>query len=287
MLTNESNNDKSIIMNNDKRQHYRGSGQFFSSHPVFSTEDFHRHFARGSKRTTRAALLHYFVGKKRILPIRRGLYIVVPPGREPEQFTPNRYLIASAFKSDAVLCYHTALEVLGHAHNTGNILYGFTSGSPCNAVWNKYRFRMLRYPGGLKQTADQKLGLVSREIEGSVVRVTGPERTLADCLNCPEYAGGVEEAVVSLRGFPLLDFEILEKYLHRLGLGRVFAAAGAFLEQDARRLFVPDDLLRRLETERPKSRTYLERSQRGGVFLKRWNLMVPRAFAREEESLEV
>jgi len=269
-----------------KRQPRSASDQFFNLHPVFSTEDFHK-LVRGSKRATRASLLHYFVRRKRIRPIQRGLYAVVPPGRDPDHFTPNRYLVAAALRADTVLCYHTALEVLGQAHNTATTLYGFTAGAPYNAAWIQYRFRLFRYPRGLDKAVDHDTGVVHREIESTDVRVTGPERSLVDCLNCPEYAGGVEEAVVSLRGFPLFDFGILETYLQRLGLGRVFASVGAFLEQDSQRLFVPDELLRNLERRRPKSRTYLERSQRGGVLLKRWNLIVPRAFLRQENPLEI
>jgi predicted transcriptional regulator of viral defense system len=279
-------NDNDIIVITDKSQPYSTSGQFFSLHPVFSTEDFHN-LVKGSKRATRASLLHYFVRRKRIRPIQRGLYAVVPPGRDPDHFTPNRYLVAAALRADTVLCYHTALEVLGQAHNTATTLYGFTAEAPCNATWFQYKFRLFRYPKGLGQAASHDAGLVRREIENTDVRVTGPERLLADCLNCPEYAGGVEEAVVSLWGFPLFDFGILETYLHRLDLGRVFAAVGAFLEQDSQRLFVPDELLGRIERRCPQSKTYLERSQRGGVLLKRWNLIVPRAFLRQENPLEI
>lgn len=270
-----------------KHQPGEGSVEFFGRHPIFSTDEYHGFFKSGAKRTSRAALLHYFVKTKRLLPIRRGLYAVIPSGSQAGRFGPNRYLVAAHFRPDTILCYHTALEVMGHAHNTSHTLYGFTSGTPCNAAWREYRFRMLQFPQGLENAVDRNKGIVTREVEGSELKLTGPERTLVDCLNCPAYAGGVEEATISLRGIPLFDLDAVAQYLELLGISRVFAAVGAFLEQDAKRLFVPDRLLAELEKKRPKSRTFLEQSQRGGILLKRWNLIVPRVFLREEAPLEV
>lgn len=261
--------------------------RFFDRSPVFRTEEFHEACSRTAKRGSRANLLNYFVRRGRLLPVRRGIYAVVPPGSEPARFVPNRYLVLAAMRPDTVISHHTALEVLGQAHNTSHVLYACTMMSPCRSKWNKYEFRILSYPKQLRKQRTGEFGLRREEIMGAMVTVTGPERTLVDCMATPAYAGGVEEAVVSLRGFQVFDFDVLTEYLRRLGTRRVFAAVAAFLEQEARRLFVPDDFLVMLEKRRPASRTYLERSKHGGVFLKRWNLIVPRSFLRTEANVEI
>lgn len=234
-----------------------------------------------------ANLLNYFVRSGRILPICRGVYAVVPPGERANSFAPNRYLVASVLRPGSILAYHSALEVLGHAHATSSVVYALSASPPRETVWHDHAFQYFGQPLKLQAGGHTELGVSSVDVADTGVRVTGPERTLADCLTHIERAGGVEEALVSLRGFPLFDFDLLEQYLSALHNPRVSAAVGAFLEQEAKRLFVPDEFLAQLERRRPGYRTYMERSQRGGIFLKRWNLIVPDIFLRREESFEV
>lgn len=203
-LTKDSDHTNILVMNDDNSQQPTSAVEFFDRNPVFHTEEFHVACCRSAKRGSRSNLLNYFVRRGRILPIRRGVYAVVPYSRRVEDFKPNRYLVASALKPDTVLSHHTALEVLGQAHSVSRTLYGFTARSPSDFAWNDYRFKILRYPRALNSLKDKNYGVTTREIEGQTVVVTGPERTLADCLASPSYAGGVEEAVVSLRGFPSL-----------------------------------------------------------------------------------
>lgn len=263
------------------------AAEFFDRNPVFRTEHFHTSCCENAKRGSRANLLNYFVRRGRILSVCRGVYAVIPYGRQSGDFKPNRYLVASALRPDTILCYHTALEALGQAHSNSRVLYSYTAKAPGVVSWNDYSFRMLRHPKALRKRQNKRFGVVDREVEGQTVMVTGPERTLVDCMTSPRYAGGVEEAVVSLRGIPVFDFALIEKYLRVIGTKRVFAAVGAFLEQERHRLFVPDEFLNSLRKERPKSRTYLERRQRGGVYLKPWNLIVPGCFTRAEGALEI
>lgn len=48
---------------------------------------------------------------------------------------------------------------------------------------------------------------------GVRLKVTGPERTLVDCLATPRYAGGLEEVFQSASGIPSLDLDRLWEYL--------------------------------------------------------------------------
>ena len=90
---------------------------FFSTHPVFTREEFaalpHKDKARSPK--TREALLAYHQQQGRILRVRRGLYCVVPLGADPATCPVDAYLLAAKMTDDAVLAYHTALEFHGKA----------------------------------------------------------------------------------------------------------------------------------------------------------------------------
>jgi predicted transcriptional regulator of viral defense system len=54
---------------------------------------------------------------------------------------------------------------------------------------------------------------------GMFVRVTSAERTLAECLDRPEYCGGFEEAIRCISSLPFVDEELLKAYLNLRGEG--------------------------------------------------------------------
>ena len=57
----------------------------------------------------------------------------------------------------------------------------------------------------------------------------------------------------------------------------LWAAAGWFLELYRKTFYVSDDDLALIEKYVPKAPLYLARDQRGGVLVRRWNLIVPDA----------
>jgi len=106
------------------------------------------------------------------------------------------------------------------------------------------------------------------------------------CFAAPRYAGGLEEVMESAEAISVLDLDALGAYLHLLDQRRQFAILGFFLERQAQRLFVPPPFLERLERARPASKVYLDKHQRGGRLIRRWNLIVPGRWATSVESGE-
>ena len=92
---------------------------FFFTHPVFTTEELTSFLAkRGSRNPwTRKSLLAHHQKQGRILRVRRGLYLAVPPGVDINSCPIDPFLIASKMAADAVLAYHTALEFHGKAYS--------------------------------------------------------------------------------------------------------------------------------------------------------------------------
>ena len=89
---------------------------FFASHPVFTTNEFDE--CQNKNVWTKKNTLAYHCKQGRLLSIRRGLYAVIPVGVEPERFAVDPYLLTSRMADDAVLAFHTALELFGKAHST-------------------------------------------------------------------------------------------------------------------------------------------------------------------------
>ncbi len=110
---------------------------------------------------------------------------------------------------------------------------------------------------------------------GTVLRVTGPERTLVDGFFSPRWVGGLEEHVESAAGFEHLDLDVLDTYLRLLDRRVLDAALGWFLEGHPDAGKGSEALMRRLEKRVPKQPVYLGPRARGGRLQRRWNLIVP------------
>lgn len=261
---------------------------FWAIHPVFSLEAFSA-VVRGPRTPRRAAMrrLHYAARQGRLKLVERGLYAVVPRGVSAETFVPDRFLVAAAVRPDAVLAYHSALELLGLAHSVYRDVFYLTTRPRKDLLLPGGRVRALRHPKSLRSHGTEDFGVETRERQGVKVRLTGPERTMVDCLLLPRHAGGVDEVMETARSVSALDLDRLEQYLALLDQRRAFAILGFVLEQAAERLFVPGPLLDRLAARRPQARIYLDKRQRGGRLQPRWNLIVPDRWAPGTERADV
>lgn len=261
--------------------------EFFLHHPVFALKTFRcAGEQHGLTRTAVVERVKYGLERGRLRLLARGLYAVVPPGVKADRFTPDRFLVAAALTEDAVLAYHSALEVLGSAHTVYRDVYYVTMRRRKILRLSDRRVRALLPPRALRAKRSESFGVETRERLGVKIRVTGPERTLVDCFAAPRYAGGLEEVMESAASIPVLDLEALGAYLDLLDERRLFAILGFFLERETQRLFVPPPLLERLERARPASKVYLDKHRRGGRLLRRWNLIVPERWATSVESGE-
>jgi len=253
---------------------------FLASHPVFTLDEFYA-ASRGSKTSRQATMrrLRYAVRRGRLKFLERGFYAVVPPGMEADRFTPDRFLVAATLRPDAVLAYHSALDLLGLAHSVYRDVFYLTARPRKDVRLAGGRVRALRHPKPLRARGAENFGVETHERAGVKLRLTGAERTLVDSFLLPRYAGGIDEVIEAARSVAALDLDRLEHYLTLLDQRRAFAIMGFVLEQAAERLFVPDALLDRLAAQRPIARIYLDKRQRGGRLQPRWNLIVPERWA--------
>jgi predicted transcriptional regulator of viral defense system len=253
----------------------RQTEQFFAEHPVFTLEQFAA--TVGKRVSTDVAYRHlaYFGKAGRVKRLRNALYAVVTPGVASDTYTPDPYLVAASAGRGDPLGYHTALELLGVAQSVFRTKTVVSSRRSSSFTFGDYQVEFVRPSAALGESAGFDLGATSIDYAGAQLRITGRERTLVDCLTQPGRAGGLEEVLDSVMGFGVLDLAGLESYLRALNLRRAWAVTGYFLEKRQNHLFVPDEVLERWEGERPQSRQYWMRDQRGGFLASRWNLVVP------------
>jgi predicted transcriptional regulator of viral defense system len=259
-------------------------GAFLLHHPVFTIADAERALGGegGKQRTIKR--LRYHVDQRRARSVAHEVYVAIPPGVDPDSFQPDRYLVAAAVRSDGVLAYHAALELLGAAHSDWGVCSVLTEKPRAPVLLGTVRIEFLPHPAALRRPHGQLLGVRTIDRLGRNLQVTGPERTLLDGFRQPDRVGGLEELVESAAGFGVLDLRLLRRLLEVYAEKRLWAAAGWFLERHRERFFVSDDYLAALEPHRPASPRYLARGARGGKLLPRWNLIVPVALARAGEA---
>jgi predicted transcriptional regulator of viral defense system len=235
--------------------------EFFATHPVFSLEEASKALGLPGGRAGAVERLKYHVETGRLKLVLRGVYAVVPPGAKAEEFRPDPFLVAAAFRPDGVFSHHSALELQGVAHS----------------VWNECTL----YAEGRRRPFH--LGTRKVERQGKLLRTTGPERTLVEGFRRPVLAGGLEELVTSASGFAVLDLALIDEILQRYGIAKLWAATGWFLERFRETFHVPDEFLNHLERHRPRVPHYIERNRRGGALASRWNLILPNELMRQEE----
>ncbi|HUT03446.1 MAG TPA: type IV toxin-antitoxin system AbiEi family antitoxin domain-containing protein [bacterium] len=254
--------------------------KFFARHPVFTSREFAAfHESEGTSNVrTQESLLAHHTRTGRILRVRRGLYVVVPNGTDPENCPVDPYLVAAKMTNDSVLGYHTALEFHGRAYSLFEQSLYLTSQASRPLTFRSHTFRRVLFPTALRAKGQQNFGVKVAERRGVDVHVTSLERTLVDVLDRPDLSGSWEEIWRSLESIEFFDLDEVVEYALLLDNATTTAKVGFFLEQHREPLMVEEAHLNRLREFRPRGPRYLVRSKRTrGRLVSGWNLVVPEA----------
>lgn len=245
---------------------------FFESHPLFTAGEFDEYQKKNV--WTKKNTLAYYCKRGRLLSVRRGLYAVVPAGVSPDQFSVDPYLIASKMADDAILSFHTALEVFGKAYSTFEKYTFFSSHQVKPHRFQSRHFEKINFPKSLIKPERKRYGVTTVERSGLDVHVTSLERTLVDLLDRPNLGGGWEEIYRSLESVEYFNLDVVIEYVHLLGKKTTAAKVGYYLQQHAEELMVNKSYLNDLRGLCPKQPHYLERGV-SGILIKDWNIVVP------------
>jgi predicted transcriptional regulator of viral defense system len=251
---------------------------FLSQHDVFTVEELDLFLSKegSGNPNTRKALLSYYRKQGRIIPVRRGLYAVVPFGSSPDSSPVDPYLLASKMTKDAVLGYHTALEFHGKAYSVYNRMLYLSAQRSLPVKFRSYEIRRVAVPQALISKDKVMFGVSRHKRFGGELRVSNFERTFVDVLDRPDLSGSWEEIWRSLASIEFFDIEQVIEYVLLLENSTTAAKVGFFLEQHREDLMVDDSHLKHLRAFRPHQPHYLSRSRRKhGRWIKKWNLMVP------------
>ncbi len=252
--------------------------QFFYEHPVFRHEEFALFkLTMGTiNPTSIKAALAYYVKFGRIKPIRRKLYAVVPPNQSIDSVLIDPYLVAGKVTEDAVIGYHSALELLGVAYSSFGQLTYITQQKSKPFDFNGHWYQSVASPLALqkKQAVDIHVDTINRQ--GVDIKVTNAARTFVDVLDRVELCGGWEEVYRSVTSLAVLNVDQVIDYCLMLNNTRLNAKVGYFLSQRQDAFAVTKQQLAPLLAEKPKVAQYTPGSAAEQFQLvKPWNIYLP------------
>jgi len=246
--------------------------QFAEQWPFFTWDEFRN--SVGVKETTGYARLKDAVRKGYINRLGKGVYVSrVGPWMERP---PSPLLLPSFLAKDAVLCYHAALDALGHGHTQFfTVNYCSREKRRKSVSYGNYSIKQVTPKSALVLKQKTDFGVIERQLEGRSVRVTGRERTMVDCLDRLDLAGGAEEVFRSIGTFPYIKFEILLEYLRLQNKSSLYAKTGYLLDSYRNLFNFSQEQEQKMLAGVAGSYAYLGPRRSGYRFISKWRLLVP------------
>jgi predicted transcriptional regulator of viral defense system len=250
------------------------SSWFFARHPVFTVADFAAAAPERGQRGTEN-LLAYHLAAGHIIRIRRGLYAAIPEGIESD-YIVDPYLVAGKCADDAVIAYHAALAFHGFAYTVMQKITFFTREEDKKPfTFQGCHYLPVQHPRKLVRAKQESAATDKQDYRGMHIAVTSIERTLVDCFDRVDVAGGIEEVWRSLDSVSYLRMDLLINYALLLDNATTIAKVGFYLNKHKDRLSISDSKLQLLREHKPKKPQYMFRTKREGKLVADWNLIVP------------
>jgi len=190
---------------------------------IFSIEDASRLVGPGAKK-----VVHRLATKKWVLPLKRGLYAMVPLDvgvKGSDAFVVHNFVVASMLAEPYYIGYWSALNHHGLTDQIPRTTFIATTETkhPVRALDAEYYF--------VKLTHSKFFGWQDVTIEDRKVRISDPEKTVADCLDHPEHCGGIEQVARAIYfSHEEINVSRVVEYAHRMGNRTILKRLGYVLD---------------------------------------------------------
>ncbi len=179
----------------------------------------------------------------------------------------NKYTIATKLDNSNYVSYHSALEYRG----LNNQVFRELVYSGNNRV-NDFEFEYITY-----HFVQSKCDLqIESNYDG--VKITGIERTMIDCIDRIDLAGGIEEIYRAFNNIHNISEDKLLEILHFYDKKVLYQRTGYILETFQTNLGISDAFLDYIQSKIGSSKCYLNTSKKTSNTRldKKWNICVPR-----------
>ena len=208
-----------------------------------------------------------------VYQIRRDLYCMKNPvGNIP---AAHKFEIACRISNSTFLSYHSALEFHGLGHQIFNVVMVADK-----AAFRSFSFDECDYQSNITRIGMN--GVITSWINPNV-RVTDLERTFVDCIDRVGRAGGAEELFHCFEGLYKMDFLKIERYLNIYNKVCLYKKVGYVAERLKDQIDVPADFVEKCREIGKATVSNFSATEKCDVFIKEWNLYIPKIIVKEDE----
>ena len=157
--------------------------------------------------------------------IEKGKYLIIPLGAEKGKYTLHEFIIGSLLVEPYSIAYWSALNYYGLTEQIPTTVFIQTITRKFNTNPNVFG---VQYK--IVKTKEFKcFGVREEWIEETQINITDKEKTIIDCLDKPQYCGGIIEVAKALKNNKF-DRKKLENYAQRIGNSGVLRRLGYLCE---------------------------------------------------------
>jgi len=139
--------------------------------------------------------------------LERGKYLVIPLSARKGGYTLNEFVIGSELVEPYAISYWSALNYHGLTEQIPNTVFVQTTSRKKKRDLNVFGVRYLI----IKISESKFFGVEKVWIDNVSINITDKEKTIVDCLDRPEYCGGVIEVAKALNN-EVYDYDRLSRY---------------------------------------------------------------------------
>ncbi len=153
--------------------------------------------------------------------IEKGKYMIIPLGAEKGKYTLNEFVIGSMLVKPYAIAYWSALNHYGLTEQIPSTVFVQTL-----ARKKKQKMEIFGVEYQIVRIKEEKFWGIHKEwIEEMQINITDKEKTIVDCIDKPQYCGGIIEVAKALKNASF-DMKKLSKYARKMGNSGVVRRLG-------------------------------------------------------------
>jgi len=191
---------------------------------VFSTQEAAKILRTNTSKIWK--LLNGLVGKGWLQRFEKGKYLLLPLGVDATQpYTEHQFIIGSQLIAPYFIGYWSILNYYGYTEQLQNTIFIASTKRKKETMIAGIKYKFIKIP------EYKMFGLANIEINNTHVRVSDREKTLIDCLDHPEFCGGIIEITKGIwNAREEIDFDKLVNYARKIRNSAVSKRLGYLLE---------------------------------------------------------
>jgi len=209
------------------------------------------------------------VKKKWLIPLTRGTYLIVPlEAGVRSEYTEHEFAIASHLAESYYIGYWSALNFHGLTEQVPMTVYVVTTKRLKDRTILDTRYRFITL------IRRKFFGFEKESISNTSVNISDIEKTLADCLDHPEYCGGISEVAKALwNAKDEISMEKLIEYALAMGNSAILKRLG-FLSE-LLQISISEGIMEKIEKHLKKGYVLLDPLEdKKGRYSTKWRLLV-------------